>query len=94
MPTITVTGNDASLVTFTDWRVDVSRVTGTVKYKGDSGVELHYRVTEDGVLKDTGVITPPTGGEMIMSHEAMSIYIQLPSPPTPATQIEVQAIGG
>ena len=94
LPEVTVAGNDVGLVSFSDWKLNRTRLTGTVRYSGDAGVELHYRVTENGVLKDSGVITPPTGGSMIMSREPMSVSIMLPSRPTSDTQVEIQALGG
>lgn len=94
LPKIKVTGFAASLVNFTGWKIEMTHLTGVVQFHGESFVELSYRVTSDGVLQDTGAITPPTGGRSITSQQPMSIDIYLPARPTAETEIEIIATGG
>jgi hypothetical protein len=96
LPTIKLTGIGAQAVTINDWRMDASRwLFGTVRFTGEAGVELRYRVLENGVVRDTGVIDPPSGlGTLIISREPQEVRIMLPSRPTPNTHVEIMAIGG
>ena len=70
LPRITVTGMAANAVTFSNWNVEVIRLSGIVQFNGATGVELHYRITESGVLRDSGVINPPIGGALIIFARA------------------------
>jgi hypothetical protein len=94
MPKITVVGMAANAVTISDWKLDLIQLTGTVRFTGQTGVELHYKITDQGVVQGTGVIDPPAGDTLIITHDPMAVKIILPSRPTPSTQVEIEAIGG
>lgn len=92
LPRINVLGEKS--VTVTNWRIDAGRwLFGTARYSGDAFVELHYKVTENGVVRDTGVVNSPKGGTTIRGDEPLEVRIMLPDRPTSNTLVEITAIG-
>ena len=94
LPRIVVTGNGANTVSFSEWTMEATRLSGVVRFSGGSGVELQYRITEGGVLKSTGVMTPHSGlGTIFVTREPQEVRIMLPSRPSPNMEVQITAIG-
>lgn len=58
LPHIKVTGNAASQVVFSDWRMDTRALRGVLRYKGQLFVEVRYTVGEVTSPQKTQIVFP------------------------------------